>query len=93
VETDPGKTQAAVVTVPVGEQDRPLAVVAFSLSEGCARNVSETSACQASGNIGEKPDLRHRRDALLIVHRNVSGPETPVHRAAFYRKVSRSPAP
>jgi len=42
VETEPVKTEAAVVAdILSGEQDRPIEVVAFSLSEGWARDVSE----------------------------------------------------
>ena len=42
VETDPVKTEAAVVAdLMSGEHDRPIEVVAFSLSEGWARDVSE----------------------------------------------------
>ena len=45
IETDPVKTEASVVGDLVsGEHDRPIEVVAFSLSEGWARDVSEDIA-------------------------------------------------
>lgn len=45
VETDPVTTQAAVVeNILTGQYDRPLEVVAFSVDEGWARDVSEDIA-------------------------------------------------
>jgi hypothetical protein len=45
VETDPVKTEASVVADLVsGEQDHPIEVVAFSVAEGWARDVSEDIA-------------------------------------------------
>jgi hypothetical protein len=45
VETDPVKTEASVVADLVsGEQDHPIKVVAFSVAEGWARDVSEDIA-------------------------------------------------
>lgn len=42
VETEPVKTEAAIVADMLsGAQDRPIEVVAFNLSEGWARDVSE----------------------------------------------------
>jgi len=45
VETDPVKTEASVVADLVsGEHDHPIEVVAFSIAEGWARDVSEDIA-------------------------------------------------